>query len=130
MTGRCLCGAVRYEVSGPPRDSAYCHCASCRRAAGAPVVPWVTYPGVAFRVTHGQPASFHSSPPVTRTFCATCGTPLTYVTAAEPEWIDVTVCSLDEPEAMPPQYHIWIEHRVKWFETTDTLPRLPRGSAG
>jgi hypothetical protein len=128
VTGRCLCGAIGYELRGTPRDTAHCHCPSCRRASGAPVVTWTTYPRDAFRVTRGQPAAVHSSPPVTRTFCASCGTPLTYWTSDEPAWIDVTVCSLDDPDAMPPQYHIWTQHRVAWFDTADTLERRPRGS--
>jgi hypothetical protein len=130
VTGRCLCGAVRYALRGAPVVAAHCHCASCRRAAGAPVVTWVTYPREAFRVTSGEPARYRSSPPVTRTFCPTCGTPLTYESSAEPASIDVTVCSLDEPDAVPPQAHVWTEHRVAWLEIADALPRLPRGSAG
>src|SRR5262249_8230713 len=43
MSGGCLCGAVRYEIRGKPREVSHCHCATCRRAAGAPVVTWATY---------------------------------------------------------------------------------------
>jgi len=40
--GGCLCGAVRYRMVGAPLSSAICHCASCRRASGAPTVAWLT----------------------------------------------------------------------------------------
>ena len=33
-TGRCLCGAVRYQVDGPLRDVLICHCEECRRWHG------------------------------------------------------------------------------------------------
>jgi len=33
-TGRCLCGAVLYEVNGPLRDVLVCHCEECRRWHG------------------------------------------------------------------------------------------------
>jgi hypothetical protein len=33
-SGRCLCGAVRYEVRGPLREVLLCHCSECRRWAG------------------------------------------------------------------------------------------------
>ncbi len=33
-TGRCLCGAVRYELRGPLREILICHCAECRRWHG------------------------------------------------------------------------------------------------
>ncbi len=126
LTGGCFCGAVRYEVTGAPRDVSYCHCSMCRRTAGAPAVPWATYPTTAVRLTQGTPAVLRSSPPATRRFCAACGTPLTFATSAEPEWVDVTVCSLDDPEAVPPDEHIWTESRVAWFDVRDDLPRHPR----
>src|SRR5262245_4970271 len=94
MSGGGLCGAVRYEIRGRPREVSHCHCASCRRAAGAPVVTWATYRREAVHIVTGKPAEIHSTPPVTRTFCGACGTPLTFVTTAEPEWVDVTVGSM------------------------------------
>jgi GNAT superfamily N-acetyltransferase len=126
VTGGCLCGAVRYEIQGPVREVSYCHCPSCRRAAAAPVVAWATFPHDTLRFVRGAPAAFASSPPVSRTFCATCGTPLTYVTRNDPEWIDVTVGSMDAPECMAPDDHIWTESRLPWFVPDDDLPRLPR----
>jgi len=40
LTGRCLCGAVRYECGAPISPAAFCHCESCRRASGAHAVAW------------------------------------------------------------------------------------------
>jgi GNAT superfamily N-acetyltransferase len=125
VAGGCLCGAVRYEIDAPPREVSHCHCASCRRAAGSPVVTWATYPAPAVRIVRGAPAEFRSSPPVTRTFCGACGTPLTYATRDEPEWVDVTVCSMDVPETMAPDDHIWMGARLPWLEVDDDLPRWP-----
>lgn len=123
-TGGCVCGAVRYEALGDPSTSMICHCRTCRRAAGSPLVAWVTFEKPAFRLTRGKPREFHSSPGVRRTFCAACGTPLTYQTAESPATIDVTTCSLDEPGAFPPRYHSWLRHRVSWMALGDDLPRF------
>jgi hypothetical protein len=76
--GGCICGAIRYRVAGEPTNTMICHCQSCRRVAAAPVVAWVTFPKARFELLRGHPAEFRSSPPVRRTFCAACGTPLTY----------------------------------------------------
>lgn len=122
LAGGCLCGGVRYEVEGAPTNTMVCHCRTCRRAAGAPVVAWVTFPRGRLRFVRGEPATFHSTPPVTRTFCRDCGTPLTYAHADSPEAVDVTTCSLDEPEAFPPTHHSWLSHHVAWVRFGDGLP--------
>jgi len=87
-------------------------------------VTWATWPrdGV---VVRGTPATLRSSPPVTRTFCGTCGTPLTYHSTAEPDWIDVTVASMDHPDALAPDDHIWTTSRLSWLVLDDDLPRHP-----
>ena len=99
-----------------------CHCRTCRRVVAAPVVPWVTYPVDRFRWIQGQPASFHSTPPVTRTFCGSCGTALTYAHRDSPGTVDVTACSLDDPEAFPPTHHSWLSHDLAWVKFGDGLP--------
>ncbi|MEF2070188.1 GFA family protein [Consotaella aegiceratis] len=102
LEGGCFCGAVRYRIDGEVLESAICHCHSCRKTASAPNLPFVTVDQTAFSVVRGEPREYRSSPPVTRTFCGTCGSPLAYRHDSEPKTLDVTVVSLDEPEATPP----------------------------
>ena len=78
VEGGCLCGAVRYRVTGQSLARALCHCHSCRLASGAPSVAWAVFPASQFAIVSGKPNSYRSSPPVVRTFCGNCGTPLTY----------------------------------------------------
>ena len=99
-----------------------CHCRTCRRVAAAPVVAWVTFPRTRFRWLQGQPSAFRSTPPVRRTFCGACGTPLTYERDDSPEYVDVTTCSLDEPESFPPTHHSWLSHDIAWVRFGDRLP--------
>lgn len=125
-TGGCYCGAVRYEASGPASSTTLCHCESCRSIAGAPCVAWFTVPLANFRYTQGSPQRFASSPCVTRCFCARCGAHLTYESDAGAGFIDVTTCSLDDPEALPPQDHTQVEGQLGWLHLGDGLPRYPR----
>jgi len=120
--GGCICGAIRYRVSGQPTNSMVCHCQSCRRVAGAPVVAWVTFPTARFQLLRGQPSEFHSSEPVQRTFCAACGTPLTYHHGDSAGSIDITTCSLDNPDLFPPTHHSWLSHDLAWVRFGDGLP--------
>ena len=78
LTGRCLCGSIRYETAAPVSPPAFCHCESCRRATGAHVVAWMTVDRQALRWLGHEPRWHASSPGVVRGFCTGCGTPLTY----------------------------------------------------
>jgi hypothetical protein len=126
-TGGCLCGSVRYEVSGELRQLCYCHCNSCRRAAGAPTVPWGTVASEEWRLRRGQLTQFRSSPPVLRGFCAVCGTSLTYHHEAHPAEIDVALATLDDAARFAPQAHLWVADKLPWVVIADGLPQY-RGS--
>jgi hypothetical protein len=125
--GGCLCGAVRYELHGVVRHLCYCHCTSCRRAAGAPMVAWGTVAREDFRVTRGSLSTYRSSPAVLRTFCAQCGTGITYRNEARPQDIDVALATLDEPARLAPQAHVWVAEKLPWVQIADDLPRFPAG---
>lgn len=123
-SGGCQCGAVRYEVDGAVSHETLCHCTSCRRASAAPVVAWFSVRPDAFRLTQGQLKIFHSSPVVARGFCAACGTHLTYQRDGLGE-LDVTTCSLDDPESTPPRDHTFARSALGWAVLDDGLPRYP-----
>jgi len=127
--GGCLCGALRYRATGAARFATLCHCASCRRAAGAPAVAWVSFPADAFAFTSGEPVRFRSSPPVTRTFCGCCGTPLTYRSDAFPNVVDVTTASLDEPGRCAPLDHTFVSERLRWWRPEPRWPEFSRSRA-
>jgi hypothetical protein len=106
--------------------SMICHCRTCRRVSAAPTVAWVTFPSDRFAIVQGEPAQFSSSQEVRRTFCPYCGTPLTYERRDEPQSIDITTCSLDEPDAFAPTHHSWIGHDIGWMRSCDNLPKYPK----
>lgn len=125
--GGCLCGAVRLRVMGAPRFSVICHCASCRRASGAPSVAWLGFDSSAVTFLAGDPQSYRSSENVVRRFCGRCGTPLTYENARRPGTIDVTTLSLDDPAAFPPKEEVWMSDRVAWEPIDPSLRHLTTG---
>lgn len=129
IDGGCLCGAVRYRIQREPLTSTTCQCRSCRRASAAAIVPWITVNSEHFAFNAGQPVEFNSSPPVTRTFCGRCGTPLTYRNTGYVGKIDVTTCSLDDPDAFPPVGHVWASHKLSWVKLADGLPCHEAGAS-
>jgi hypothetical protein len=126
IEGGCLCGAVRYRTSGDRSDATHCHCPSCRRSSAAPFVSWVTFPVAAFAFIKDKPLEYASSARVVRSFCGSCGTPLTYCHDSRPDLIDVTVCSLDQPDLIAPRDHIWTQYQLGFIKLADNLPRYYR----
>ena len=125
LRGGCFCGAVRYEAEGEPWHETVCHCSICRRTTGAPVVAWFTVKTADFRIVAGEPARFRSSASATRTFCTACGTALTFRSDDHGDEIDVTTCSLDDPERLPPKSHTWRASGLSWEKSADGLPAYP-----
>ena len=106
LQGGCRCGHIRYVVEGTPFHMTLCHCRDCRTVTGAPVVAWFSLRPDELRWLAGPPKSFTSSPGIIRSFCPECGTPLTYRDQALVE-IDITTCSLDDPEQRWSWHTIW-----------------------
>ena len=115
LTGRCLCGAIRYRAIGTPLWTAHCHCESCRRATGAPLTTYAGFAADKFAWTAGEAVTFASSPGVLRTFCGRCGTSLTYQGKRWPGEMHVLVATLDRPDAVTPRREAFAEERLPWL---------------
>ena len=128
--GRCLCGSVTYEYEGPENWRGHCHCESCRRNTSAPFTTYLGVPNQAYRFTGDAPEVYESSPGVRRLFCRRCGTPMAYDADIFPDEIHFYAASLEHPEDFVPQFHVYYDEHVPWFEIRDELPRYARGSNG
>jgi hypothetical protein len=126
-SGQCLCGAIKYEVSGPPAHLCLCHCTQCRQGVGATPVAWATFARQGLALSAGEPAWFSSSPHAKRGFCPACGCSVFFENKNFPDEIDVTVASLDRPDDFAPTMHIWVPSKVAWARTDDGLPCHVRG---
>ncbi len=58
-----------------------------------------------------------------RAFCGDCGTPFLMKVDHQPETVDFTVATLDQPGFIEPGFHIFWASRIPWFDTRDELPR-------
>ena len=127
-TGHCLCGATRYQFdSDAMLWQAICHCESCRRATGAPLVGWIGVRDGAWGWIGQPPASHASSPGVTRSFCATCGSPLAFASTRWPQETHFLAASLSDPTDYHPTAHVFCTEALPWAELhEDGLKRLPR----
>jgi hypothetical protein len=125
LDGGCLCKAIRFRISERPSSSCCCHCRSCQLASGAPYVGWVTISVAEFRVTQGELAICQSSRQARRGSCPNCGSAITYARIDEPDTLDVTIATLDDPAALPPKFHLWVSEKLSWVMLEDGLPQYP-----
>jgi len=130
VNGHCLCGSVNFEYDAEPNWVLHCHCESCRRATLSPMTTWISVPRHAFHFTSGIPRYYNSSPGVTRGFCSTCGSPLTYESDRIPDEIHLYAASLADPLSIRPSRHVFVDEQLPWFDTADALPRFAKTSRG
>ena len=125
LLGSCLCGGVRYEISGTLGPSLYCHCGQCRKASGASCTTNASVPASDFRFVEGEAlvGQFESSPGQFRCFCSRCGSPLIKRFAAKPEEVRLRLGTLDSDPETNPAAHIFVSFRAPWTVITDDLPQ-------
>ena len=123
MRGRCLCGTVRFEIDPPILSSVNCHCESCRRQCSAPMTTYVGVSDGQWRWTGAEPKVFQSSPGVERTFCDTCGSPMSFRSQTMSGITHFYVAAMDEPGDFAPTLHVAHEEKLPWFHIGDDLPK-------
>lgn len=125
IKGSCLCGKVKFEISGDPFSLSYCHCSRCRKAAGVFSAVLI---GKAddLRVTRGQD-QIAKIPPgsewkLERCFCKECGTSLGDM--ATGDVYVVAVSALDDDPGIRPTVHIHTGSKPNWYEIIDDLKKF------
>jgi len=132
LTGGCMCGSVRYELASEPFDCGWCHCRTCQLNSGAPAQPYASVRCEDWLITAGEDSirTVRSSSFGHRTFCEKCGTPLYFRVDHQPETVDFSVVTLDDPAAVEPEFHIFWSSKVPWFNPGDDLPKYERFRPG
>lgn len=129
-TGRCLCGAVRYELRGALRGVLVCHCVECRRYHGTSgAYTAVARDGLTLIDPENCLRWFPGPQSATggeRGFCGRCGSSLLWREPGKATF-SVAAGTLDGVTGLRIVKHIWDEQRADW-EADDGLPRAPRGS--
>ncbi|MEM7018087.1 MAG: GFA family protein [Pseudomonadota bacterium] len=119
IEGGCFCGEIRYTIQNGDYIVANCHCTMCRRTSAAPFVTWVVAPKTAFTYTKGQPKLLQSSDQGKRYFCDACGTPLACEIGERADDIDITTCSLDNPNDFVPKLAVHEDTKLHWLSQTE-----------
>jgi hypothetical protein len=115
MQGKCLCGGVRFSLSGEIPNLYQCHCSLCRKVTGSSA-------NAAFRIDRAQLSwvegetlvrKYESDTGFKSHFCSRCGSPLPNLTAADSAWW-VPVGLLEETEELQVAAHLFVDSRATW----------------
>jgi hypothetical protein len=127
LMGKCLCGAVQYEVADAFEYAANCHCSDCRRATGSAFKPFAGIRREKFHLTsgddklliYGDATASHDAR------CRLCGSFL-YSVVRENAYVHVVMGTLVDAPTMRPDHHIFVGSKAPWFTITDDLPQYQR----
>lgn len=123
--GGCLCGSVRFEITGPIQNIVYCHCSQCRKAQGSAFAANGVVMAGDFNILSGAEAlkGYESSPGQTKYFCKACGSPILSRTKIKPGQVRVRLGTIDADISERPAAHIFVASKANWEEITGDLPQ-------
>lgn len=128
LTGSCLCGALKYRVSGEPARFYHCHCSRCRKSSGTGHASNLFISGGSLEWTGDTDQIRHYKLPdakrFTRTFCNTCGGPLPREIPAF-GLVFIPAGTLNEEPSIRPQARIFQDSGVSWSCSAEELPGFP-----
>jgi hypothetical protein len=128
LTGRCNCGAVRYEVQGPLVYASYCHCQRCQRRSGAAASANARPDRGAFRIVAGEERLRVWAPGsgFEKFFCGDCGSAMFSRDPDDHEVVSIRLGTFDGDPGIRPGHHQFVAYAAPWEPIPDDgLPRYP-----
>lgn len=127
LSGGCLCGGVRYEVTAPLVSASYCHCTRCRRRTGTAASAQARVARGSLRVVQGHELVREWTPPDAgwpKCFCSACGGALWSRSPADDGVLSVRLGTFDADPGIRPQFRQFVAYAVAWEPIPDDgLPR-------
>ena len=129
ITGRCLCGAVRFEITERPLSAGYCHCTRCQRRTGTAASAQARIPAGALNLLAGAEhvRTWQPEQGFAKLFCAVCGSALFSHDPAKEHWA-VRLGALDPGHGIRPTFRQRVESACAWEPLPDDgLERYAEG---
>jgi hypothetical protein len=126
--GGCQCGAVRYTISGRPKQLIVCHCTQCQRRYGAFGMS-LFCDADAVQISGSLKLyrkTADSGRFATIGFCPDCGTTITAKPEWKPESLVIRAGTLDDTTSLQPDIHIWTSSKQSWVTIPEGVPSFPR----
>jgi hypothetical protein len=121
LTGGCLCGGVRYEVSAPPMSAGYCHCTRCQRRTGTAASAQARLAPGTFRITQGAELVSEYAPPdgFLKCFCSRCGGALWSKDPLDGGVMSVRLGTFDGDPGIRPSFRTFVAYAAPWEPIPD-----------
>lgn len=128
LTGSCLCGAIRFELSPPIRDVIVCHCRQCAQWTGYAVAAAAVDTND-FRLLSGAEALnwYAASAHAERGFCGVCGSSL-FWKPSDGTRISVLAGALEPPTGLSVSAHIYVGSKSDYYDIADDAPQYEFGA--
>jgi len=130
VEGGCYCGALRFQAEGEPLFKGQCHCRECQYLSGGSVNVVMGMPEATFAYTKGAPKGFSRGDldtPVTREFCAECGTHILSKAPSLPGAVLIKVGTLDDPSVFGgPQMAIYLVDKQSFHHVPEGCAQFDR----
>ena len=127
VTGSCLCGEIKFHITGQLNPIQICHCQQCRKAQGGPLATNISVYTSNLRFVKGKEylQEFESltRKGKHRVFCRCCGSPIFSRLKTTPSVVRVRAGLLDEPFASELGLHQFVAYKAGWWNIDDELPR-------
>ena len=131
MRGRCLCGAVTFELTEPFVRVSMCHCTTCKAISGGVGTATGRVPTSAVSVLTGRElvTTYQPAEGLAKSFCSVCGSNLFGSGWPDSEMTGVRLSALDDQDDLTPEMHIWVRSVAAWETLPDDgLPRHEQGA--
>jgi hypothetical protein len=125
--GGCACGAVRYRMTAAPLIVHACHCRDCQRLTGSACATNIWIERRFVETDHARLRSVMltggSGKPHEVFACPDCGTAIYSKYHASPgDTVLLRAGTLDRPEAVAPDVHIFTRSKMPWFQLPEGAP--------
>jgi hypothetical protein len=130
LTGACLCGGVRFEITAPLGPAGYCHCGRCQRRTGAAASATARIDSASLRILSGENLirGYRPEDGFEKIFCASCGSSLFTRNPADPSQMGVRLGVVDGDPGVRPSWHQFVAYAASWEPIPDDgLPRYDEG---
>ena len=126
-SGSCLCGKVKFEISGKINDIVYCHCSMCRKAQGSAFATNANVAKENFHFISGEDnlTAYEYTQDQYKFFCKTCGSPIMSKNRHHPDKVRIRLGTVESDITERPTAHIFVDSKANWEEITGSLPQYP-----